>query len=153
MKRGFRAFIWSCKPVLSLKRCFYRKISTAASFPKSQTIITHLVADGGFFWTFPPDPVIKPTWSEIEDSFISPWQLSLLLPAILPNLSKQHPAIKATWQAFKALDKLTMHKISHSGKDPAIKINGLRSEGHGSGWVFFGCEERSSSLTIKLCRT
>jgi len=102
--------------VLSLKRCFYWKISTAASFPKSQTIITRLVADEGFFWTFPPDPTIKPTWSEIEDSFISPWQLSLLPPAILPNLSKQHPAIKATWQAFKARDKLTMHKYPTRGR-------------------------------------
>lgn len=103
VKRGFHDFIWNCKPVLSLKRCFYRKISTAANFPKSQTIITHLVLDRGFFWIFPPDPMIKPTWFEIEDSFISPWQLSLLLPTILPNLFKQHPAIKATWQAFKAL--------------------------------------------------
>lgn len=103
VKRGFHAFIWNCKPVLSLKRCFYQKISTAANFPKSQTIITHLVLDRGFFWIFPPDPMIKPSWFEIEDSFISPWQLSLLLPTILPNLFKQHPAIKATWQAFKAL--------------------------------------------------
>lgn len=103
VKRGFHAFIWNCKPVLSLQRYFYQKISTAANFPKSQTIITHLVLDRGFFWIFPPDPMIKPSWFEIEDSFISPWQLSLLLPTILPNLFKQHPAIKATWQAFKAL--------------------------------------------------
>lgn len=103
VKRGFRAFIWNCKPVLSFKRCFYQKISTAANFPESQTIITCLVLDRGFFWIFPPDPMIKPSWFEIEDSFISPWQLSLLLPTILPNLFKQHPAIKATWQAFKAL--------------------------------------------------
>lgn len=102
-KRGFRAFIWNCKPALSLKRYFYRRILTAANFPKSRTIITHLVLDRGFFWVFPPDPMIKPSWFEIEDSFISPWQLSLLLPQILPNLFKQHPAIKATWQAFKAL--------------------------------------------------
>lgn len=103
VKREFHAFIWNRKPVLSLQRCFYQKISMAANFPKSQTIITHLVLDRGFFWIFPPDPVIKPSWFEIEDSFISPWQLSLLLPTILPNLFKQHPAIKATWQAFKAL--------------------------------------------------
>lgn len=112
----------------------------------------HLLLYRGFFWIFPPDPVIKPSWFEIEDSFISPWQLSLLLPTILPNLFKQHPVIKATWQAFKALDKLTMHKISHLGQNPAIKINGLHAEGHGSEWLFFICEEGSSLLTVKLSR-
>lgn len=50
---GIANLYWASKDV------FIKKISTAANFPKSQTIITHLVLDRGFFWIFPPDPVIK----------------------------------------------------------------------------------------------
>lgn len=127
--------------MLWLYEMFWSKNLASCQLHQAQNYHYAFILQEGDFLDLPSWPSDVAKWV-LDWRFTSPSSAIISVTTHNPSQSfKQHPVIKTTWQAFKALAKLTMHKISYLGHNPTIKRNCLYSGGQSSGWGPLICEK------------